>query len=99
TRSATVRWGATASAMGTSSQSAQAISAFADAREPRPGDDQTMLQLSLGQSLVMISTAGAAWLVVRGGVAKKMGELRVPRRCAACGGRLTGKTCSCAEGE
>jgi hypothetical protein len=59
----------------------------------------SMLQLTFGQSLVMVSTAGAAWLMVRAGVAKKMVELRAPSRCAACGRRLTGKTCSCAESE
>jgi hypothetical protein len=56
-----------------------------------------MNHLTLGHSLALISTAGVAWLMVRLGLAKRRLELRVPVRCASCGRRLTGKTCSCAD--
>jgi hypothetical protein len=55
-----------------------------------------MTQLTLGQALVFASSAGAAWLMVRAGTAKKQLHARVPSKCASCGRRLTGRTCSCA---
>jgi hypothetical protein len=54
-----------------------------------------MTQLTLGQAVLVISSAGAAWLMVRAGSAKNLISLRSPVRCASCGRRFTGKTCSC----
>jgi transposase-like protein len=55
-----------------------------------------MIQLTLGQSLLVISSAGAAWLMIRAGVSENRLVIRVRPRCASCGRRLTAKTCSCA---
>jgi hypothetical protein len=55
-----------------------------------------MAHLTLAQSLVFISSAGASWLMVRAGAAKKLLTTRERPRCASCGRRLVRKTCSCA---
>jgi len=54
-----------------------------------------MTQLTLNQSLVLISSAGAAWMMVRAGTALRALTIRERPKCASCGRKLTGKTCSC----
>jgi hypothetical protein len=54
-----------------------------------------MMQLTAGQAMAVISCA--AWLMVRAGTAKKRLEVRTRSRCASCGRRLSGTTCSCAQ--
>jgi hypothetical protein len=56
---------------------------------------EKMTQLTLNQSLVLISSAGAAWMMVRAGTALRALTIRDRPRCASCGRKLTGKTCSC----
>jgi hypothetical protein len=75
----------------------QPISSRADAVRATSGHPcSAMTQLTLGQAVLVVSSAGAAWLMVRAGSAKKLLTMRSPTRCASCGRRLTGKTCSCA---
>jgi hypothetical protein len=54
-----------------------------------------MMHLTLTQVVSMSSTAGAAWLMVRAGTAKRRIVVRTPSRCAACGKRRTGGSCDC----
>jgi hypothetical protein len=54
------------------------------------------MHLTAAQSLTWISTAGAAWLMVRAGTAKRLLSVKTARRCASCGRRRNGhKPCSC----
>jgi hypothetical protein len=54
-----------------------------------------MIQLTLGQSLVVISSVAAAWLMIRAGAANRRLEVRVRPRCAFCGRTRTAKICAC----
>jgi hypothetical protein len=54
-----------------------------------------MMQLTVPQSMAVITCA--AWLMVRAGTAKKRLEVRGRPRCASCGRRLSGATCTCAQ--
>jgi hypothetical protein len=53
------------------------------------------MHLTLAHSFVAISTAGAAWLMVKAGAAKKTLSVKAPGRCAACGRRLSRGRCLC----
>jgi hypothetical protein len=55
------------------------------------------MHLSIGQAMAATSTAAAAWLMVRAGVAKGMVALRTPSRCAACGKRRNSRGCRCTD--
>jgi hypothetical protein len=75
----------------------QPISGGADAvRHEVDHAFKTMTQLTLGHSFALISSVGAAWLMVRAGTAKKLLATRAYQRCAFCGRRRTGRTCPCA---
>jgi hypothetical protein len=50
--------------------------------------------LTLHQSLLMLSTAGAGWLMVRAGTAKHTLKVKVSR-CASCGRRRRFGSCPC----
>jgi hypothetical protein len=56
-----------------------------------------MNHLNLGQSLLVMSSAGASWLMVRAGTAKKLLTTRDRPKCASCGRRMARKTCPCAQ--
>lgn len=51
--------------------------------------------LTLSQSTALVSAAGAAWLMVRAGQAKKLLATKRARHCAACGRRLGRDPCPC----
>jgi hypothetical protein len=53
------------------------------------------MHFTLAQSIVGISTAAAAWLMVRAGTDKGMLTIRMPERCASCGRRRAGGRCPC----
>jgi hypothetical protein len=55
-----------------------------------------MVHLTPEQTISLFSSAGAAFLMVRAGTAKKLLEQRARPRCASCGRRLTRSTCRCA---
>jgi hypothetical protein len=57
------------------------------------------MQLTFAQSLVAVSTAAAAWLMVRAGTAKGALKIRTPDRCASCGRLRTGRSCPCTRAE
>jgi hypothetical protein len=52
------------------------------------------MTLTLQQSLAMISTGVAGWLMLRAGTAKQRVVYKVSR-CAACGRRRQGGPCPC----
>jgi hypothetical protein len=54
-----------------------------------------MTHFTLEHSLGLISSAAAAWLMVRAGAAKHQLLIRPRARCAACGRRLTTGACPC----
>jgi hypothetical protein len=54
-----------------------------------------IMQLTAFQSIAVI--ACAAWLMVRAGTAKNRLEVRGRPRCASCGRRLSGATCTCSQ--
>ena len=53
------------------------------------------MHFTLAQSLTCTSTAAAAWLMVRAGVAKHILSIRKPERCPSCGRSRTGNGCRC----
>jgi hypothetical protein len=54
-----------------------------------------MTHLALGQTLVLVSTTGAGWLMLQAGIAKKKIRRRELVRCAACGKRRAAGRCTC----
>jgi hypothetical protein len=54
-----------------------------------------MTHFTFEQSLGLISSAAAAWLMVRAGAAKHQLVIRTRGHCAACGRRLTKGACPC----
>jgi hypothetical protein len=55
------------------------------------------MHLTIGEAMAAISTAAAAWLMVRAGAAKGMVTLRAASRCASCGKRRDSRDCRCAD--
>jgi hypothetical protein len=55
------------------------------------------MHLTIGEAMVAISTAAAAWLMVRAGAAKGMVTLRAASRCASCGKRRDSRDCRCGD--
>ena len=53
------------------------------------------MHLTFAQSFAAISTAGAAWLMVKAGAAKHTLSVKTARRCAACGRRPSRGRCLC----
>jgi hypothetical protein len=53
------------------------------------------MHLTLAQSFAAISTAAAAWLMVRAGAAKGALSVKTAQRCAACRRRLDRGRCLC----
>jgi len=53
------------------------------------------MHFTLAQSMSATSTAVAAYLMVRAGVAKKALKIRRPARCPSCGRTRTGNGCRC----
>jgi hypothetical protein len=55
------------------------------------------MHLTIGEAMAAISTAAAAWLMVRAGAGKGMVTLRAASRCASCGKRRGSRDCRCAD--
>jgi hypothetical protein len=55
------------------------------------------MHLTIGEAMAAISTAAAAWLMVRAGAAKGMVTLRAASRCASCGKRRDSRDCRCGD--
>jgi hypothetical protein len=55
----------------------------------------SMIHFTSQQTMPAIAAAVAGWLMVHAGASKRLLTLRTPARCAACGRRLTPKSCSC----
>jgi hypothetical protein len=53
------------------------------------------MQLTLQQSLTLMSTLGTAWLMVQMGVGKRMLRIKRPDKCASCGRLRTRGRCDC----
>jgi hypothetical protein len=53
------------------------------------------MHLTLAHALVWISTAGAAWLMVRSGTAKGLLRLPARERCVSCGRVVDRHGCPC----
>ena len=53
------------------------------------------MHFSLAQSFAAISTAAAAWLMLRAGTAKGALKIRTPDRCASCGRLRPVRPCPC----
>jgi hypothetical protein len=53
------------------------------------------MQLTLAQALIWISTAGAAWLMVKSGTAKGLLRLSARQRCVSCGRVVDRDGCPC----
>jgi len=54
-----------------------------------------MTQFTIQQTMPVIATVLAGWLMVRAGVSKRLLSSKTPPRCAACGRRRTGRRCDC----
>jgi hypothetical protein len=53
------------------------------------------MHLTLAQSVSFTATAGAAWLMVRSGVAKGALKVKTHGHCPACGRRRDRNGCPC----
>lgn len=51
--------------------------------------------LTIHQTAVVISSAGAIWLMVRAGTLKNGLQARERPRCVACGRKLSARPCPC----
>jgi hypothetical protein len=51
--------------------------------------------MTLSQTFAFVAGPAVAWLMIRLGESKGRLVARQPGRCAACGRRLTQRTCDC----
>jgi len=62
----------------------------------RPLGHHRRMHLTISQLLVVASSGGAAWLMLRAGAAKRLLSVKAPNRCASCGRRRGRGLCECA---